>query len=75
MALVKPLQCGTLAFVLLLIVYFGLVSLISGRNFALEQFSAFWYFIVTLVLGFGGIIREVRSSHGNRSGLRHDGFT
>jgi Cu+-exporting ATPase len=53
MALIKPLQRGTLAFVLLLIVYFGVVSLISGRNFALEQFSSFWYFIVILALGFG----------------------
>jgi Cu+-exporting ATPase len=39
--------------VLLLAVYFGVVSLISGRNFALEQFAEFWYFIVTLSVGFG----------------------
>ncbi|MCK9201776.1 MAG: hypothetical protein M0P59_05390 [Gallionella sp.] len=38
---------------LLLAVYFGVVSLISGRNFALEQFAEFWYFIVTLSVGFG----------------------
>ena len=37
----------------LLAVYFSVVSLISGRLFALEQFSRFWYFIVSLATGFG----------------------
>ena len=37
----------------LLAIYFGVVSLISGMDFAIEQFAAFWYFIVTLALGFG----------------------
>lgn len=50
---VRPLQFGTGAFVLLLIVYFGVVSLISGGSFALEQFSKYWYFIVALAFGFG----------------------
>lgn len=39
--------------VLLLAIYFGVVSLISGMEFALEQFAQFWYFIVVLALGFG----------------------
>lgn len=38
---------------ILLAVYFLAVSLISGRAFALEQFSRFWYFIVSLAFGFG----------------------
>ena len=38
---------------LLLAIYFGVVSLISGMDFALEQFAKFWYFIVLLALGFG----------------------
>ena len=50
---IRPLQFGTGALVLLLAIYFGVVSLISGMNFALEQFAAFWYFIVPLALGFG----------------------
>lgn len=41
---------GTLA---LLVIYFVVVSFISGWNFALYQFSSFWYFIVTLAVGFG----------------------
>ena len=38
---------------LLLAVYFGIVSLVSGMNFALDQFSKYWYFIVALAIGFG----------------------
>ena len=51
--IVRPLQFGAGAFVLLLAIYFGVVSLISGMGFALEQFAKFWYFIVPLALGFG----------------------
>jgi Cu+-exporting ATPase len=53
MALVKSVSWGTAAFVLMLAVFFGVVSLVSGRDFALEQFSDFWYFILALALGFG----------------------
>lgn len=41
---------GTIA---LLTLYFAVVSLISGWNFALDQFTAFWYFITGLAVGFG----------------------
>ncbi len=50
---IRPLQFGTAALVLLLAIYFGVVSLISGTDFALEQFVTFWYFIVPLAIGFG----------------------
>lgn len=50
---IRPLQFGAGALVLLLAIYFGVVSLISGMSFALEQFVKFWYFIVPLALGFG----------------------
>ncbi|MBI3432992.1 MAG: hypothetical protein HY018_12370 [Hydrogenophilales bacterium] len=53
MALVKSISWGTAAFVLMLAVYFGVVSLISGWKFTLEQFAAFRYFIIALALGFG----------------------
>ena len=49
----RPLQYGTGAGVAMLAVYFGVVGLISGMDFALEQFAKYWYFIVTLALGFG----------------------
>lgn len=53
MMLAKPFQLGTLALMLMLAIYFGVVSLVSGQNFAVEQFAKFWYFIVALALGFG----------------------
>lgn len=49
----RPIQFGLGGFVLLLAIYFGVVSLISGKDFALDQFAQFWYFIVLLALGFG----------------------
>ena len=53
MGIARPLQFGTGACLLLLAIYFGVVGLISGLDFALEQFARFWYFIVPLALGFG----------------------
>ncbi len=50
---IRPIQFGTGAFVLLLAIYFAVVSLISGVDFTLEQFAKFWYFFVPLALGFG----------------------
>lgn len=38
---------------MLLGLYFAVLTLVSGWNFALSQFSDFWYFIVGLVVGFG----------------------
>lgn len=51
--IIRPLQFGSAALLLLLVIYFVVVSLISGTDFALEQFAQFWYFIVLLALGFG----------------------
>ena len=44
---------GIAAAVALLGVYFAVLSLVSGWHFAASQFAEFWYFIVTLSLGFG----------------------
>ena len=51
--LIRPFQLGAGALLLLLAIYFGVVSLISGLDFAVEQFATFWYFILPLALGFG----------------------
>lgn len=51
--IIRPIQLGSAGFVLLLVIYFAVVSLISGKDFALDQFAKFWYFIVLLALGFG----------------------
>ncbi len=53
MVLIKPISWGSAAFLVLLAVYFGVVSLVSGWSFALDQFASYWYFLVALALGFG----------------------
>lgn len=52
-AVARPGQFGALAFAMLLALYFGALSLVSGWKFTLTQFSEFWYFIVPLAAGFG----------------------
>jgi len=49
----KSIVYGVIASIILLGIYFVVLTLVSGWNFALSQFSQFWYFIVTLALGFG----------------------
>lgn len=44
---------GIAAALILLLVYFTIISWVSGWSFALDQFSQFWYFVVTLAVGFG----------------------
>lgn len=44
---------GMLAFGLLLALYFGVLTLVSGWKFTWDQFSQFWYYIVPLGVGFG----------------------
>lgn len=44
---------GLLGSSALLIFYFMIVTLISGWQFAQDQFSRFWYFILALSFGFG----------------------
>ena len=44
---------GALATVILLIVYITIVSLISGWEFMLSQLAKFWYFVISLAIGFG----------------------
>jgi P-type Cu+ transporter len=49
----RPISYGTLAFAALIVVYFGILSLVSGWQFTVDQFSDFWYYIVPLGAGFG----------------------
>lgn len=44
---------GIAASVILLGVYFGVLTLVSGWSFAQNEFTSFWYFIVSLAVGFG----------------------
>lgn len=49
----KSIMYGIIASSLLLGVYFAVLTLVSGWNFAQDQFADFWYFIVSLAVGFG----------------------
>ncbi len=51
--IIVPVLYGTLAGAALLGAYFGVLTLVSGWGFAQSQFSSFWYFIVSLAVGFG----------------------
>ena len=44
---------GTTATLILLSVYFAVTTFVSGWSFALGQFFRFWYYLVTLAVGFG----------------------
>ncbi len=44
---------AVLAFFLLLGVYVGVLTLVSGWEFTLHEFAKYWYFTVTLAAGFG----------------------
>jgi P-type Cu+ transporter len=44
---------GLLALGLLLAVYLGVLTALSGWRYALSQFSEFWVYIIALAAGFG----------------------
>jgi P-type Cu+ transporter len=44
---------GVLGAICLLAIYFAIVSVVSGWAFAQLQFKQYWFFIVTLAVGFG----------------------
>jgi len=52
-AIIRSCVAGLIAILTLLGVYFAVVSLVSGWSFAESQFSQYWYFIITLAIGFG----------------------
>lgn len=58
---------------MLLAVYFAVLTAVSGRGFALEQYGRFWYFILPLSAGFGiqvGLFTYLKivTRHTDRSG-------
>ena len=48
-----PLGWGLIAFASLMVLYFGVLTLVSGWAFTLTQFTQYWHYIVPLGLGFG----------------------
>ena len=49
----RAVATGAAAAALLLALYFVLVGLLSGRDYAIEQFATYWYFLVSLAAGVG----------------------
>lgn len=49
----RAIISGVISSLILIGAYFLAVSFISSFDFAISQFSQFWYFIVSLALGFG----------------------
>ena len=49
----RAIATGAVASAVLLALYFLLVGLVSGREYAIEQFMTYWYFLVSLAAGFG----------------------
>jgi Cu+-exporting ATPase len=44
---------GIAACAALLVLYFGVLGLLSGWQFALSQFAQYWPYVIALALGFG----------------------
>ncbi|MBI2052460.1 MAG: hypothetical protein HYT38_02150 [Candidatus Sungbacteria bacterium] len=71
--ILKPILYGILATGFLLGVYFTILALVSGWNFAQDQFSQFWYFVVSLAIGFGVQIGLYTYLRGLIKGMRGEG--
>ena len=72
-AALKAAGAGSLAGGLLLGVYFGVLTLVSGWEFTLGQFGTYWHFTVALAVGFGvqvGLYTYLRrlTRHGDAAG-------
>lgn len=68
---VKPIAYGLGSALILLAVYFSVLTLVSGWGFAQSQFAVYRYFIISLAIGFGiqimlyqYIINLVHEGHG-----------
>ena len=67
---------GTLGSVLLLGLYFLIVSLANSFQHALEEFQRMWYWMILLVIGFGiqiGLFTYVREKAKNVKGIAATG--
>ncbi len=51
--IIKSVLYGILASAILLGIYFVILTLVSGWSFAQDQFASFWYFVLSLTVGFG----------------------
>ena len=47
-----PLLWGAVAFVAMMALYFGVLTMVSGWSFTVAQFIQYWYYILPLSVGF-----------------------
>ncbi|MFA5773544.1 MAG: hypothetical protein WC908_02625 [Candidatus Paceibacterota bacterium] len=52
-SIIKSVLYGILASAILLGIYFAILTFVSGWGFTQEQFADYWYFIISLTIGFG----------------------
>ncbi len=67
----KSIIYGFLASLVLLVVYFSVLTFVSGWSFAFSQFLRYWYFIISLSLGFGiqiALFTYLKNAVGNMGG-------
>lgn len=63
--IISSIERGLIATLILLFVYFAIVTLVSGWDFAQDQFRQFWYYVIPLAIGFGiqvGLYSYLKSS-------------
>ena len=73
LTIISALRKGLTATLLLLVIYFTIISLVSGRDFALDQFRQFWYFVTTLATGFGiqvGLYSYIKEALQNKNTIQ-----
>ena len=82
MAAARSAAWGMFACAILIAVYFGLLTALSGWQFTVSQFRQFWYYIIPLSAGFGAQValyvrlRELISrAHGTRTVVAASGTT
>lgn len=65
--LLKLIIFSLVATAAMLLLYFGVISLLSGWAYAQDQFKSFWYFVTALAVGFGiqvGLYYYLRERYG-----------
>jgi len=80
--LARPVALAIVGMAALLLLYFGVLSAVSGWGFVLEQFAAFWPYVMVLAAGFGAQVglfawlhRAVRAAHGSGKVVAASGAT
>jgi len=51
--IIKSVLYGILASSTLLGIYFAILTFVSGWSFTQDQFASYWYFVMSLTIGFG----------------------